>query len=231
MHVWNQGEVRPLASFAMMGDESDLFQKPTGDKVVRCDACGAVVHDEQEAIGDGLRHRGCPREPRGHVLMVPINVCAVDGCGAARHGQPLPSGQHFAEHMDWHRQQWAKEETAVAALPMEAPTPPVLRTVDVWCNESVTVSPGCVQVVSLASPVDGARCVAVLAYPPLAALVVGCEPMGAVPLAAYVDAGGGAVVPVEGVSPADCYEVEAHNEGACELTLRLGARWELPGDG
>ena len=206
------------------------------DPIIRCNACGSEVphlgvgatHHGSMAIGggDGFCSRGA-----GVMVLVLPNACAVEGCGAARHGKSLPSGQHFAEHMDWHRQQWEKEEATAAALPMEPSTAAPARTVDVWCNESVKVAPGSVQVVSLPSPVDGARCVAVLAYPPLAPLVVGCEPMGAVPLAAYVDAGGGAVVPVEGAAPADCYEVEAHNDGPADLTLRLGARWELPADG
>jgi hypothetical protein len=101
-------------------------------------------------------------------------------------------------------------------------------TVDVWCDQAIKLIAGECKLVTLVSPLDGARCVAVLAYPPLPALVVGCEPVGAAPLAAYVGAGGGAVVPLEGLAPADCYEVEAHNFGGTPLTLRLGARWELP---
>lgn len=195
--------------------------------VMRCDACGEEITEwggsnpvERHGVGD------CPRGG-GEIVARAHNACGVAGCKGADRGVVL-HGNVFAQHMDWHRQQWEKDDATIAALPMEHATPAAPRTVDVWCDRAVKVEPGEVQLVTLASPVDGARCVAVLAYPPLPALVVGCDPVGAVPLAAYVGPGGGAVVPLEGLAPADCYEVEAHNDGDADLTLRLGARWELP---
>ena len=80
---------------------------------------------------------------------------------------------HHAAHMGWHQEQWDKEASAAAPAAAFLDAVP-RRTVDVWCNKIIRVEAGSVLPVRMISPASGARCVAVLAYPPLDLLAVEC---------------------------------------------------------
>lgn len=202
--------------------------------VIRCNACGAEAQNavEEESIGDGLRHPAalCPRSPRGHIVSVPLNCCAIASCAVAKRGQPLPSANHFADHMDWHRREWAKEKAdAGAGTPPPAPR---VRTFDHWSTRSFDLEPHQSAPYTLTAPPTHpiARCVALLVHSPhIDAFMLEYEPLGGtVPLGAYIVRELFPIAALVPIPPAlERLSVRLKHEGNAPPTHpRIAGRWE-----
>lgn len=200
--------------------------------VPRCGSCGSDV----PAAGDDSGHREhsaalCDRGG-GLIIMCHPRGCAIDGCKVHESGQLFRSLSNTAMHAQWHLTEWDKEDRAGHSLVVSAPAPVRSRTVDRWGPDELTLDTRAKAKFSAEAPAPGAVCVAFLfASQDLRLLVAECCDVGEVPLVAYSNAHGFAVVPVDGRQPGKSISGTIRNVRLDGTYCRVGTRWEISEDG
>ncbi len=219
-------EKKPATTTIMVVPDAGALAKQ--ETVTRCDACGYTVEPDDGHICD----RGGGRLVQCHPF-----ACAVKDCRVARRGTLLPSLSHHAQHLEWHLNVWEKERQAAGAVALAVRAsagPPVVPTADRWAEGFAEATAGDGGAADLEAPAPGAVCVALLfSAADMTHLVGECWRVGQAPLSAYVSTATPllAVVPIDGMKPGAAGLVFVANHGPTDINVRIGARWELRGDG